>query len=57
MNELLPIIRRTRRPLIEQESVPDGPPVAAVVEPATVTEAVQTEPPKPEEPHDADTDY
>ena len=32
MNELLPIIRRQRRPLLVVESVPDGPPQPAVVE-------------------------
>ena len=31
MNELYPIIRRKRRPLIVQESVPDRPPKPPVV--------------------------
>jgi len=32
MNELLPIIRRKRRPLLVVASVPDGPPLPVVVE-------------------------
>ena len=53
MNELLPIIRRKRRPLIEQESMLSQPPLVAAVAPAPLTatpvvEVVPTEPTKPE---------
>jgi hypothetical protein len=46
MNQLYPIIRRKRRPLVVAESVPDGPTVTAAVvgnvEPAQVdAEAVR----------------
>ena len=61
MNELLPIIRRKRRPLIEQDSLPDRPPVATVVAPAAptvppVAEIVPTEPAKIEVTNDAAAD-
>ena len=49
MNELLPIIRRVRRPFVVAESVPDGP-KAGKVEPVPMVEPVAVvEPPKPSE--------
>ena len=54
MNELLPIIRRKRRPLIEQESVLDRPPLVAVVAPGPLTASpvAEVEPTMPEASHD-----
>jgi hypothetical protein len=53
MDGLFPIIRRKRRPLIEQESVLSQPSLAAVVAPAPLTatplvEVIPTEPSKSE---------
>jgi hypothetical protein len=45
MNQLYPIIRRKRRPLVVAESVPDGPPKPPVVVGEVVTvPAVATTP-------------
>ena len=45
MNELLPIIRRKRRPLIEEESEPDGPSLVTSVplSPPVTAESAQVE--------------
>jgi len=52
MFELLPIIRRKRRPLIEQAATPVVVAATSPLPAPLVAEVVSTEPPKPEVSHD-----
>ena len=61
MNELLPIIRRVRRPLVKPHVAPQKNAETPKAEPALpmapAVEAAPTERPVPETPNEADTDY
>ena len=57
MNELLPIIRRVRRPLIEPDAKPVAPVEPAPPTPPPAAEVEPTESVLPEASNEADTDY